>query len=71
MIGWSNVTVFTCSFSVWVHPYTGLHMLLSAIMGHYRHCRGRRFTHSNMLLLHRQEVLFQKEEEQEGQEGEG
>lgn len=71
MIGRSNVTVFTCSFSVWVHLYTGVYMLLSAIMGHHRHRRGRRFTHSNMLLLHRQEVLFQKEEEQEGQEGEG
>lgn len=43
----------------------------SAVLGHHRHRRGRCFTHRHVLLLHREEMLLQEEEEQEGQEGEG
>lgn len=43
----------------------------SAVLGHHRHRRGRRFAHRDVLFLHREEMLLQEEEEQEGQEGEG
>lgn len=43
----------------------------SAVLGYHCHSCGRCFTHRDVLLLHRQEMLLQKEEEQEGQKGEG
>lgn len=58
--------------AVWMFClHLALRLLLSAIVGHHCHRRGRCIAHPNVLLLHCQEMLLQEEEEQEGEEGEG
>lgn len=71
---WSVKCQTICFFALGLemfHLYVDLFPILSAILGHHCHCCGCRFTYSNVLLLHRQKMLLQEEEEQEGQEGEG